>query len=322
MSKGSNTTGKFKNSTQRIAIIDADSVLYAVALSAEACSKGSGEHGDDEWLQVKDGEQCYREIVAKLETLVQAVGASDAIICLSPTGVSSFRKSLLPTYKENRAGFRRPELLKPLQVMLTERRPFGTLSVRGLEADDVCGISATRLLGSALRKPVIVSIDKDMQSIPGLLYSWLHKERGVVEITEAEADRAHLYQTLVGDTVDNYTGCPGIGAVKAAKILDELKDASGWSRWAWIVAQFKKRGLTEEYALTQARVARILRIEDWDDRAKEIRLWTPPSDLSAPTSIVATDGITDAAMLSKAVVLASSRIRLQDILPKPGETMQ
>lgn len=39
------TKEKLKNSSARIAIIDADSVLYAVALSAEALSKGSGITG-------------------------------------------------------------------------------------------------------------------------------------------------------------------------------------------------------------------------------------------------------------------------------------
>lgn len=314
-------TKRFKNSTARIALIDADSVLYAVALSAEAKSLGTGEHGDDEWLQVKDGQECYREIVTKLETLVQAVGAEDAIICLSPTGVASFRSHLLPSYKMNRAGFRRPELLKPLQAMIQERRPFGTLAVRGLEADDVCGISSTRLAStSTLRTPVIVSIDKDMQSIPGLLYSWLHKERGVVEITDAQAERAHLYQTLIGDTVDNYTGCPGMGPKKAVVLLDAYADATGWSRWEAIVDRFKKKGLTEQYALTQARVARILRTEDWDDKAKEIRLWTPPKD-NAVIQAVGTSSTTDECILSKAIAQAATRLRLQDILPKQGETV-
>lgn len=313
-------TKRFQNSTARIALIDADSVLYAVALGAEAVSKGTGDHGDDEWVQIKDGQECYREIVSKLENLVQAVGAETAIICLSPTGVSSFRSTLLPTYKQNRAGFRRPELLKPLQAMIQERRPFGTLAVRGLEADDVCGIAATSLGGAALRTPVIVSIDKDMQSIPGLLYSWLHKERGVVEISEAEATRAHLYQTLIGDTVDNYTGCPGMGPKKAAALLDAHADATGWVRWSAILDCFKKKGLTEEYALTQARVARILRAEDWDDKAKRIKLWVPPKDtVEAPTATPSKP--TEDIIPSKMVAQLGSHLCLHDILPKPGETV-
>lgn len=307
-------------STARIALIDADSVLYAVALSAEAVSKGTGEHGDDEYLQVKDGEQCYNEVVRKLETLVEAVGASDAIICLTPSGVTQFRSMLLPTYKMNRTA-RRPEFLKPLQWLIQERKPFGCLGVWGLEADDVCGISATNLRGAGLREPIIVSIDKDMKSVPGLVYSWLRKEEGIVEVSEAHADRAHLYQTLIGDSVDNYTGLPGIGPKKANAILDSLEGAREWSKWEWIVGLYAKKGLDEEYALTQARVARILRAGDWNDKTKEVRLWLPQKDnlQTVPsTSSLYAPAIRAAPSEQSAISLAV--MRLSDVLPKEGET--
>ena len=83
-----------------------------------------------------------------------------------------------------------------------------------------------------------------------------------------EADRWHLAQTLIGDPTDNYKGCPKIGAVGAKKILD--KDCS----WAAVVAAYEKAGLSEEDALAQARVARILRFEDVDEDMNPI-LWTP-----------------------------------------------
>lgn len=310
---------KFKNTNTRIALIDADSVLYTVAQQAEVLSVGTGEQGDDEYLQVRDTEECYKSVVQKLEVLVQAVNASDAIICLSPTGVCSFRSTLLPSYKQNRAAYHRPSLLKDLQHMMSERRPFGVLSVRGLEADDVCGISATRLAATALRTPVIVSIDKDMLSIPGLLYSWMRKDDGVIEVTPAEADRAHLYQTLIGDTVDNYTGCPGIGPKKAGKLLDGLADATGWSRWAHVEGMFNKKGFSNEYALTQARVARILRGEDWCDKAREIKLWVPPKDSALAQTV--TPSIPMVAGILSNMDAPTTHLRLADILPKSGETV-
>lgn len=302
---------KLAHSRARIALIDADSVLYAVALSAEVLA-----HGSDEYLQVKDGEQCYREVVAKLEALVEAVGASDALICLTPTGVKQFRSVLLPSYKQNRS-VRRPIFLQPLQHMLQARKPFGCLAVRGLEADDVCGISSGNLQKAGLREPVIVSIDKDLRSIPGLLYSWLKRDTGVEEITESQADYAHLYQTLVGDAVDNYTGLPGFGPKKAAKVLEELAHASEWARWEWIVGLFKKKGLNAEYALTQARVARILRSTDWDTKTKEVRLWLPTNsttDHSLPS-------LTAPAFPKTGAMYASTTLRLADILPSHSETM-
>lgn len=302
---------RFKGSTARIAIIDADSVLYAEALSAEAQDFASGEY-----IQIKTVDQTYKDVVKRLENLVEAVGAQDAIVCISPTGVAQFRSHLLPSYKQNRNEYRRPAVLKALQGLLMERRPFGCLAVRGLEADDICGISSTKLQAVGLREPVVVSIDKDLRSVPGLLYSWRNREAGVIEITAAEADRAHLYQTLVGDTVDNYTGLPGCGPVKANLLLDELADCAPWSKWAHIVQRFKNRGFSAEYALTQARVARILRVDDWDDKLKEVRLWTPSvATLNAPSSTTSAD-----ATLSSMDV-PPMNLRLADVLRKPEDTL-
>jgi DNA polymerase-1 len=80
-----------------------------------------------------------------------------------------------------------------------------------------------------------------------------------------------MFQTLVGDTSDGYKGCPGVGKVKAEKLLagnDKLY-------WEIVRATFEKAGLTEQDALTQARLARILRFSDWDNEKKEPILWSP-----------------------------------------------
>jgi DNA polymerase-1 len=87
----------------------------------------------------------------------------------------------------------------------------------------------------------------------------------VSEITEAEADRTHLIQTLTGDRTDGYPGCPGIGEKRAEAIAD-----GGWSA---VVESYEKAGLGEEYALTQARMAYILRHGDY--KRGTVRLWTP-----------------------------------------------
>jgi DNA polymerase-1 len=112
---------------------------------------------------------------------------------------------------------------------------------------------------------IIVSQDKDMKTIPTQV--WDGKD--LVTITEGEANYRHLYQTLIGDAADGYKGCPGVGPVKATKLLDA--DPT----WATVVAAYTKAGLTEADALTQARLARILRWSDWDAEKKEPILWTP-----------------------------------------------
>jgi DNA polymerase-1 len=147
-----------------------------------------------------------------------------------------------------------------------------------LEADDVMGILSTHpdLLPG---EKVIVSVDKDMKTIPGLLFN-PDKDREPRRIEQHVADYWHLYQALMGDPTDGFPGCPGIGPKRAQKILmdgDDHRHFPVAEMWARVVATFAKRGLNEHYALTQARVARICRHTDYDFEKKEVKLWNPPA---------------------------------------------
>ena len=123
------------------------------------------------------------------------------------------------------------------------------------------GIYATKLTGN-----IIVSPDKDMRQIPGKLYNL----EDTTTITPEEGAKWHLIQTLAGDQTDGYSGVPGIG-VKRAQTLFEKE---GYS-WATVVKAFESKGLTEEDALLNARLAKILTHEDYDAKRQEPKLWTP-----------------------------------------------
>lgn len=256
---------------KRIAVIDADTVLYAVASKAEINA------GDGEYVPLLSARACFLECEARLEALRDEADCQDSILALSsPT---NFRKEVLPTYKANRKAVRKPALLPELRKLVQDIQPWPVMVVKTLEADDVCGISAGSL-AKAGKEPVIVSGDKDLQQIPGLLYNPNRtpagNKREVEHVSEAQGDYMHLLQTLTGDTTDNYTGLPGVGPVKARSILNELEDMeTPAEKWERIVNAFVDRGYTREYALIQARVARILRASDWDAVNKRPILWTP-----------------------------------------------
>ena len=74
----------------------------------------------------------------------------------------------------------------------------------------------------------------------------------------------------MGDTVDNYKGCPKVGAVTAEKILNEAK---GEDLWQTVVNKYLKAGMTEEDAILNARMARILRKDEYDLVTHKIKLW-------------------------------------------------
>ena len=61
-----------------------------------------------------------------------------------------------------------------------------------------------------------------------------------------------------------------MGPVKCSK-----KFETDGASWQSVVELFESKGFTEEDALLQARVARILRYEDYDFEKKEVILWTP-----------------------------------------------
>ena len=184
-------------------------------------------------------------------------------MCLSDH-VVSFRKGLDASYKANRNGSEKPKLLQIVEDYAVSHHP--TLSFPRLEADDVLGIHAT---STEHINPVIVSADKDLRQIPVE-----HLVDGkIAPISAADGQLWHHTQTLIGDPTDGYKGCPGIGKVKAAKILD----VPPHERWGAIVATYEFKGLTEADALLQARLAYILQHGDYRRSDNKIKLWKPPS---------------------------------------------
>ena len=133
--------------------------------------------------------------------------------------------------------------------------------MKTLEADDAMGIYATAHPGNT-----IVSPDKDMRQIPGKLYNLTD----TTTITAEEGAKWHMIQTLAGDQTDGYSGVPGIGVKRAETLFNK----EGYS-WSTIVKAFEDKGLTENDALLNARLARILTLDDYDTERQEPILWTP-----------------------------------------------
>lgn len=244
-------------------IVDADSFAYAAAVSAETTVEW--EPGQ---LSVSaDADEAIAEVMRKLADLRKELGATKMLLTLSDSAEAGWRRKLYPQYKASRKSAK-PLALPAVRDYLLGQ---GAYLRPTLEADDICGILATHPALVRGRK-VIVSIDKDLRTIPGLLFSPLKRDEGILSITEEEADLAHMTQTLTGDSTDGYPGCPGIGPKKAAVILTDAEDGS----WPAVVAAYENKSLTEDDALVQARVARILRSSDYDFKNKKVKPWNPP----------------------------------------------
>lgn len=247
---------------QRQLLVDADIVVYRFACRSECVV----DWGDGVVSAQGDVGQARDEANRWLDDITTKLKADDYLLVFGDNQHRSFRYDLFPDYKRHRTQGRPPVHRRAVEDML--RSEFPVKSKPNLEADDVMGILATNPAYLPGAEKIIVTIDKDLETVPGLHFNY-HKDKEVRDVSVAEADYNHLYLTLVGDTADGFKGAPGIGPKKAAQILSEPP------LWPSVLAAFRRKGLTAEDALLQARLARILRHEDYDYQRKEPILWQP-----------------------------------------------
>lgn len=241
-------------------LIDADQFVFKAASAVETEVRWDDHHH----VLYSNEVRVWDVLQGMLKRIRERFNSDDTVMCFSApliegTSAPTFRSLLWDGYKPGRP--RKPLCYGLLRDRIEAEQPHQ--SFPGLEADDVMGILATKPGAEA----IIVSQDKDMKTIPSTVWDG----RDLIKVSEQEADYFHLYQTLTGDPSDGYRGCPGIGPVKAEKLLTN----GGADKWRIVVAAYVKAGLTEEDALLQARLARILRWSDWDRASKKPILWTP-----------------------------------------------
>lgn len=276
--------------SKRVLLIDGDIIAYRAAASVER----PVNWGDGLWTLHSHEDEAIAIVENYHEKLMDELKADHAVYALTDSE-RNWRYDILPTYKHNRKETRKPLLLQFLREYLVNNHE-AYLRPR-LEGDDVLGILATHPYLLKADEKIIVSLDKDLKTVPGLVYNE-QKDEEPREITESEADYWHMLQTLMGDTTDGYSGCPGVGEKAATEALaagrvyepythvmksgprkgvEEVRWQLGEEGTPWEVVRsvFARAGLTEEDAIRQARVARICRSEDYNYQAKEVIHWTP-----------------------------------------------
>ena len=234
-------------------LIDADFIVYKCCAATET----EIDFGDDVIVVASSFKEAYACVQRELDKIKREFPFYDDIF-LFFTSPNNFRKKISPDYKGHRnrkkpCGFKR--------VINQLKKDYRVIIKPTLEADDALGIYQTMYEGN-----IIVSPDKDMRQIPGKLYDF----NETVEITPEQGAQWHLVQTMAGDNTDGYSGVPGIGIKRAEKIFSE----KGYT-WQAVVETFEDKGLTQQDALNNARLARILTTQDYDHEKKKPILWTP-----------------------------------------------
>lgn len=252
------------------ALLDGDILAYRAASVAEQ----DDDFGEGKVLNPAAARKAADWLVRSWTERAQC---DAALVCFTSKPV--FRDQILPSYKRNRTG-QKPALYDDVVAHLRAKRTIREKP--GLEADDVIGVIATGSPGF-----VAVSVDKDFATLPCRIFN-PDKDAIPRKISLRSADKAWMTQALVGDTIDGYKGLPGCGPVGAAAALDGCRDLG--EMWEAVVAAYEAKGLTEEDALVQARVARILRNTDFDTKTREVIAWAPRPSLSAriPTTVETT----------------------------------
>ena len=241
-------------------LIDADYVVYKCCASAES----EVDWGNDVIVVTSKFSDAYACVKRDLNKIKNNFMWDVPEVILFFSDSVNFRKSIQASYKGHRnrkkpCGYKR--------VIAQLKTEYEVIIMPTLEADDALGIYATANPGN-----IICSPDKDMRQIPGTLYDM----KETVNVEEEDGNQWHLIQTLAGDSTDGYSGVPGIGIKRAVALFEE----TGYN-WDTCVKAFADKGLSEEIALENARLARILRCTDYDFINKQPILWT--SDANSRT---------------------------------------
>ena len=263
-----------------IALLDGDILAYHAAYAARGATITWGNQA------VSHMHGRIEEAIATIKTEIalwtSRAGCTGYVVCVSDRERPKWRAKLISDYCANRPA--KPDMLDTVYDMMYRILDPDVLVREGLEGDDLMGIYATR----EPDRYVIVTLDKDLVTIPGRHYH--PPDNLAFEISPDLADLNWMFQTLIGDRVDNYKGCIGVGKAKAMRALAPLyleqeRDDLRIRMWHTVVGMFERS--IEKYpdhyttvnaeveALRQARVARILRNGDYERNPARVRLWGP-----------------------------------------------
>jgi hypothetical protein len=220
-----------------IFLIDFDSILYKSVykiVDIQTIKQYFVQGRTKDWMRKEITELSINRMTAMMDTIITEIGNTgihaDDIEYYLTVAPKSKRKELYPDYKVKRKPNRWVSLCRKYLLDCNFAKHH-----EEYEADDLVADRA-RELGES--ECLIVSMDKDLKLISGIHFSFYRPqgkkdEYGFKEISEMvglshvskeEAELNFWTSMLTGDSTDGIKGVPGIGKVKAAKILSTSKN--------------------------------------------------------------------------------------------------
>ncbi len=204
--------------------------------------------------------------------------APDYLIVVFDGEKPTFRQDVYAEYKANRTAM--PEELSiqfPAMRQMLEGMNIPCLVHEGYEADDIIATVATKAADLGWDVYICTS-DKDCrQLIKKNVRLYNLRKRQTIDVGTLRNDwgiateQVIDLQTLVGDSVDNIPGVPGVGLKTAAKLLQEYGSLENLAVNVQKVTGPKRRKALEEFLPTLERTRQLVRLEtdvplklDWE----------------------------------------------------------
>ncbi len=245
-------------------VVDADYLVYAAGFAAERrVYDVSGTHAGREYeagpFDSKDVAEAWcldmdscviipiaeaeplpnalhllNKMLAGVEKAMTAAGIEFDRLELFITGKGNFRDTLatIRGYKANREASHKPVHYDELRKFLKNR--WGATEVNGYEADDAVAMAAH----ADPTGTIVVSVDKDLLTVPGQHYNF--KTKKFLTVTPRDALVNFYRQLIAGDVTDNVAGAYKAGKKAAQANISPTMDEPAMYR---VTLELYKRGL-------------------------------------------------------------------------------
>lgn len=196
-------------------LIDADTIIHVVAYNYKDISVT--DYSIKEIYKAVDSFIDMILTINQADFYIGAIGDDNKNLCFR-TDIYKYAK-----YKGNRPPTAEWVVVWKPHIKKRMIEEWGFISNSLLEADDIIAFFAEKYR-TANMDFVICSPDKDMKQLPGRHYNYKMSGSGslidsFVDIYDTEANLNFYIQVVSGDSSDNLMGVPGLGPVKAKKLL-------------------------------------------------------------------------------------------------------
>lgn len=195
-----------------IAIIDVDSIAFAIGWGNKIPDKETGEYKRDEKGRLLYKDKSEKELINSADFIMNEILTESMcthyIGFIKGKSTAKHRYQAKPDYKSNRPK-ESPNWWEFVRGYLISN--FNIHSVDNIEVDDAVNITRLHLENS-----FVIAIDKDLLNLEGTHYNWRTKEW--ISTNKEQEIELFWADMIIGQPGDGVSGIPGKGQAYAKKI--------------------------------------------------------------------------------------------------------